>query len=517
MKRIYIICLGILAGLVSLTGCGTKNPADKKPPETKPETDVVRTMELPEYIKAADEKQTGKFALTGKSNGNCMTGIMISSFYTAKINGKKAPVYMVAAAETGPHSVVYAEVSEDVFERGGELKVELNGKFSIEKAVVIPLKRNVTAGITNNVVMFSIKAYGDYTVVPNDPLNPENMITIFVRKPERVEVGEGQTLIEYKKGLHFVDTIELKSNTVLYLHSGALLVAKPPENEMGSLDWQGARTYKPFIGAVDQENIKIAGHGVMDFSLLTWHARKPVSVRDCKNIDVSGITIINSPDWSMTYTNCENLSIRDCVIFGYRTNSDGYAICSSKNVVVKDSFARSGDDLFEVKTYGTVTSENILFENCTALPDSCRGFGIVQETLADIRNVTYRNCSLLYQLKNWSEKMGSFVVTAGEPGNVSGILFENCDLFHTRVWAVRLSTGKNDESAHSDFNNRIGNVVFKNCSFKTGNIKIRNATGDPDSITGLVFENTSFSDRKWVNKTDVYVEYEGHKTEFELR
>ena len=239
-----------------------------------------------------------------------------------------------------------------------------------------------------------------------------------------------------------------------------------------------------------------------------------IDIVNGKNIEVNGITLINSSTWTMRFLYCEDVSVKDCVIFGYRQNSDAYAICSSKNVLVKDCFARSGDDLFEVKAYSTPAT-NITFENCVAWPDNCRGFGIIQETASDIENVIYKNCSLLYQLKDWSEHMAAFVITAGEKGDVKNVVFEDCDLFYSKVFAIRMSIGDNPETTGlTGFNNKIIGVMFKNCNFahptsSRGIIKFRNNTTDANGINGIVFDNVMFKGERLSSIAQINPVYEG--------
>ncbi len=521
MKKIIaaILSVAVCASVCLSAGCGgTGNVStDEFAYRTEEKADYMDSVYLTDYITALGEEELADFAAEGNSNrqGTGTKGIAVSSYYTTRVNGEEAYTYMVFTAETTPHSFVLLDVSEDRFEGGKTLEIELSATFDVEKAIVLPEKLGVEPTVSEGrTVRFTVSDHGTYTLIVNDERAPQNSYTLFVRRPEKVEVPYGYTLIEYKPGLHFVDGITLTSNTILYLHAGALLVAT---GEPGP----GAGTgtgITGFINTSNAENVKIVGHGVIDLSRIPWGQNRGIYMNVCNNVEIDGVTLINSATWSMMYSYCSDLTIRDCIVFGCRQNSDGYAICSSRDVVVSDCFARSGDDLFEVKTYGDV-AENILFENCIAWPDNCRGFGIIQETNSDIKGVTYRNCSLLYQLNDWSEKMASFVITAGESGNVSEILFEDCDLFYSSVYAIRFSVGANDEtSGVSDFSNTITDVTFRNCDFKypassRGIVKFRNVTDNPSAISGILFENVTFGGVKLTSFADLNPTYEGYSAE----
>ena len=365
--------------------------------------------------------------------------------------------------------------------------------MTVTEAIVLPEKLGVTAVVEGeDKVSFTVGDYGNYTMVVNDYTDPDKAFTIFVRRPEYVEVPEGYTLIEYKPGLHFVDNIFLQGNTVLYLHAGAFLVAKKPAGPTGEIS-------NAFIYANAADNLKIVGHGVIDFSQLPWHARRGVYIGNSNGVEMNGVTLINASSWASTFMYCKNLTVRDCIIFGYRTNSDAYAVCSCEDGEIVDCFARSGDDLFEVKTY-SAPLKNILFENCTAFPDNCRGFGLTQESNSLLTDITYRNCSLLYQLNDWASHMSAFNIDAGEQGSISGLTFEKCDLFYSKVYAVHISVGENEWTMGvKGYNNSATNITFRECSFKypvsgRGFMKVRNTTSEVNAIDNVFFDRCTIGE-----------------------
>jgi len=105
--------------------------------------------------------------------------------------------------------------------------------------------------------------------------------------------------------------------------------------------------------------------------------------------------------------------------------------------------------------------------------------------------------------------MASYVITAGEPGNISNILFENCDLFYSEVYALRFSIGENAESSYKGFDNKITDVTFKNCNFKDGRMKVRNVTKDANGISGIVFENFIWAGNKLTSQNPITFDIEG--------
>lgn len=167
----------------------------------------------------------------------------------------------------------------------------------------------------------------------------------------------------------------------MYLHSGALLIANAPsvsERPIAAENAQGETTWRSFIKAENAEDIIIAGRGTPDISSLYWGARNPVDFKYCSNVTVDGLTIINTANWKITMANCTDVDLKNIILLSTWRNSDGIAIVDCDGARVHDCFARSGDDLFKVKSMyknSRVPCRNIEFRDCIAWADCCRGRG----------------------------------------------------------------------------------------------------------------------------------------------
>ena len=310
---------------------------------------------------------------------------------------------------------------------------------------------------------------------------------------------EEYTIKTFKAGLHYVESIDIESdNTVIYLERGAYLVALQPlyiENPTVPSDHNGHTRWKAFINANGKNNIKIIADGAyIDFTNLNFVARAPMDFRNCDGLEISGVTLINSPVWNITPMFCKNVTIDNVKIFGYRTSSDGIEIVNCENVVVKNSFIRSGDDLYGVKSMSAsaVGGRNILFENNQAWPDKVRGYGILHETQSDISGVTFRDCSVLFRYSNWMDDLGSLAIVVGDAGTISDITFEDIEIYYDVKYPILLSF-KKDEFSHQTDYGRIENIRFKNISYNShANTEIRmNALSSAaqGNIKNIYFDN----------------------------
>jgi polygalacturonase len=186
------------------------------------------------------------------------------------------------------------------------------------------------------------------------------------------------------------------------------------------------------------------------------------------NIEVRGITLVNAGNWTLTTYRCNDVVIDNVAIFGYRTNSDAFDICNSNQVNISNCFARSGDDLFQVKTLGApsnATAANITFNNCIAWNSKARCFGITGEVEKDISKIRFQNCVVLYRDAIWdNDRIGSLVVIV-ENGNgkIDDLRFENIEINYDRGRAINC-TIYNSASRNCS----IQNIVFQNITYRSG-------------------------------------------------
>ncbi len=397
------------------------------------------------------------------NGGHSGSGLVISPRYTLQVNGREVPVYaaQVFIGSDGGRGALH---SFAVVETQGEVRLtaalrKLDGAPA--DAVVLPASLGVEPAVSGDTVTLNADGPGSYTVLV-DGASQDSAFTLFVRtaRDEEKEIqeyraayGEDHVLV-YEPGLHEVDFIDIPSNDyVVYLRTGALLLAKHKfdirsDEENSTVREEGidgkigtGQQRFPFINCHSKKNVRIVGGGAIDFTPLDWHERRGVFMTFTWNIRIEGITLVNAPEWALTTYRCTNVDIKDLIIFGYRTNSDGVAVCNSVDVTVSDCFARSGDDLFEVKTLGgdaSAVSRNVTFQGCVAWGGKARCFGIIGEVNRPISNVAFRDCAILYRDATWdNDRLGGLVIVVEETGAaISNVVFEDIEIFRDMGRAV---------------------------------------------------------------------------------
>lgn len=217
----------------------------------------------------------------------------------------------------------------------------------------------------------------------------------------------------------------------------------------------------PYLNLTGCNNVKIVGSGVVDLSHLDRAERRGIVIAYANNIEISGVKFINSPEWTFITYDSENITIKDVDIFGYRQNSDAFAICNTRNATIDNSFCRSGDDLFDVKAAGggeNAISNNITFTNCTAWNGKARCFGICGEVEKSISNVTFKDSCVVFHDATWDYDRISALAIIAEVGggSIDNVTFENIDIHRAKSRAIGCLV----------YNADIKNISITNINYK---------------------------------------------------
>ena len=429
-------------------------------------------------------------------------GTIISPYYTMTVNGMPVSCYAVRTTY-GAHSFAMIDAKDASF----PLEVEL-GMAEYHKITVLPLSYGVDAYGTDEGAQATIENYGNYTFVPDD--DKTHALTLFVRADEVYEAPEGYEVIKvapgdhtekiaftgekqvlyFEAGVHHLKyNVNFLNNTEVYLERGSYIYAEMPDMEEKPYlnpAWSGKVRWHALFQGDGVSNVRISGHGYVDMSHLDWHARSVVRFDLCQNIAVDGITMNNSPEWTLYFTQCEDITVTDVMLFGYRQNSDGIAVVDSRNALVKNCFARSGDDLFEVKSmYGAckIKIENIVFDQCNAWPDKARGMGIIAESVRDMTNITFKNSSVGFASATWMEDLGSLVIYTEGAANITNVTFDNIELYQSDKYPINVTIGDNSRA-------QISGLTFRDIRIDGKNkVRICNRSAVGGVIHGVAFEN----------------------------
>lgn len=259
------------------------------------------------------------------------------------------------------------------------------------------------------------------------------------------------------------------SNTELLIDENSTLIANPDNYSWPQDQYH---QYQHFITSKHKiENITITGKGLINgMGQYWWHPdnitfNRPylILINETKNLNISYLTLLNSPMFHIFIGNDENVVIHDITIqspnYTIAPNTDGID-CASKNVHIYNCHITNGDDSYSIWS----GSQNVLIEN------SYSGFGL--------------------GLDSWDGGQNN---TGGSGGNMNNITFKNIYLNRTG-WGIRLRT-------YSYFNGSTNNFKFINITMDN----VRNAIDinqfnqsvdhkNDDKLKWTDFNNISFID-----------------------
>lgn len=284
----------------------------------------------------------------------------------------------------------------------------------------------------------------------------KQLCTELINKSIEQAANEGGGTLYFPAGEYLTGAIHLKSNITLHIETGAKINFSDHFDDylpFVDLRWEGTfmKSLSPLIYAKGEKNIVIKGGGILDGKGHKWwqesrriineinekgkvetlnelqkkwvEANKEVKVSayyqktmerkffrppfiqflECENITLSGITILNSPFWTINPIGCDNIVVQGVTINNPSSNpkghnTDGINPSSCRNVRISDCFISVGDDCITLKSgrdedgrrYGR-PCENITITNCIMLAGH-GGVVIGSEMSGGVKKVTISNC-----------------------------------------------------------------------------------------------------------------------------
>lgn len=245
-----------------------------------------------------------------------------------------------------------------------------------------------------------------------------------------VAVPNGGTLV-VPAGMYKTSPIFLKSDMTLYLPEGAEIVAlgnrdkwpivpaydKSVPNCVGTWEGLPAASFASPITAINCQNLNLTGRGTIngggeqgdwwDWPKETRQgARRPRTVfaAKCDSLKISGLTIRNSPSWTIHLFNCKNVLAAALHIENpaKSPNTDGLNPESCTDVEIKGCRISVGDDCIAIKSGKRGTGSDtrrdhvaptrfLSISNCL-MEDGHGAVVMGSEMSGDITDVTIQRC-----------------------------------------------------------------------------------------------------------------------------
>lgn len=276
----------------------------------------------------------------------------------------------------------------------------------------------------------------------------------------------GGGLVLVPAGTYRTGSIQLYSDIELHLESGASLIGPDNCDKYTKLpySWELYPYTMTLIYAENAKNVKISGTGKIDFNarafalhdkictglpeekrgLLTdellgeCHYEMPprekrpsrlIFFNECENVEISGITLVDSPTWTIVFNKCNKILTTKLRIDNDLrvSNCDGIHCCGCRDVIISDCNFTCGDDciaLTGISDYNE-TVENVLISNC--IFSSASAAVRIGFLASKVKNILINNLII----RNSNRGIAIF---AGEDGTVSNVKITNL-IVDTHIFA----------------------------------------------------------------------------------
>jgi hypothetical protein len=222
---------------------------------------------------------------------------------------------------------------------------------------------------------------------------------------------------------------------------------------------------------------------------------------DCKDLEVSGISFGNSPNWGLHMLGCERVLVDGIRIRNLMDvpNCDGIDPDRCRQVEIRNCDIVCADDGIVVKTsqqkrdFGV--AHDIVVKNCKVTTRDS-GFKIGTETFGDISRVRFQNCQVV------SGGRGP-TITHRQAGNISDIEFSDIDVVaehHAARWwgwgeAVSITVWPRVDGG---IVGRLSDVRLRNIRARAEN-SVRIDGGKDNPIDNVLLENLDVTIDKWTD------------------
>ena len=401
------------------------------------------------------------------------------------------------------------------------------------------------------------KAQNYYNVLKYGAKNDSSRIaTQAIKKAIDAAVKAGGGTVYFPAGKYLTGPVHLKSNITILIDAGAELHFSDNFDDylpMVKSRYEGVdvTSFSPLFYAYKAENIAIKGRGLIDGHGKKWwdfvegykegqprsrwqkifdENNKDILLPDdprqmkrgflrppfiqpmyCKNVQIEGISIRNSPFWTVNPEFCENVTVNGVSINNpHSPNTDGINPESCNNVHISNCHISVGDDCITIKSGKdkpgramNIPAENYTITNCTMLAGH-GGVVIGSEMSGGVKKIVISNC-----IFDGTDRGIRIKTARGRGGVVEDIRVDNIIMKNIREQAIVLDMqyAKTETEPVSERTPAFRNIHFSNITAQTNQAAYLNGLAE------MPIENISFNDINMEAKTGFTIK-ESKRIEF---
>lgn len=301
----------------------------------------------------------------------------------------------------------------------------------------------------------------------------ETLCTEAVQRAVENCYKQGGGIVVFPPGRYVLSTVFLRSNVRVEVAEGAVLLGSlrfadyaPDEKVDYPLYQDASHSFfdcSMFVGK-GCSNIAITGKGTIDMRSvwdeenirdMAYRGAKCIALKECKNVEISGLKIENVTDLAVYFAGCENVEIHNLKL---RVYIDGISPDNSKNVKIYNCEVEAGDDAIVFKSSYTLNRlaicENVRVWNCK-LKSRCNAIKFGTETNGGFENFVVENIEIC------NTRICGIAIESVDGAVIDGITIKNIVMRNVNA-PIFIHLGKRMRGPEGLGIGRIRNVTLEN-------------------------------------------------------
>ena len=356
----------------------------------------------------------------------------------------------------------------------------------------------------------------------------------------------GGGVVVIPKGTFLSGSLFFKQGTHLYLEEGARLKGSDDISNfpirMTRMEGQSLKYFTALVNADSLDGFTISGKGTIDGNGLRywksfWLRRefnpnctnmdemrpRLLYVSNSKNVQISGVTCMNSPFWTTHFYKCENVKLLNLHISSPKApvkapSTDAVDIDGCKNFLIKNCYMSVNDDAVALKggkgpladkDARNGSNENIIIEDCTY--GFCHGVLTLGSESIHNRNVILRRLKV-----HNAERLLWLKMRPDTPQDYEYVLVEDIEgsdignFLFIRPWTQFFDLKGEKASRNSYSRNITMRNIKLDCDnfFNVGASENRgNVNAFTYKLSDFTFENLNIKGKKFLDIDTLVIEH----------
>ena len=285
----------------------------------------------------------------------------------------------------------------------------------------------------------------------------------------------GGGIVQFDGGRYVLSTVFLKDNVHIRIEKDTEILGSlnfydfAQQEEIDYPIYQDAsHTYfdlSMFVGR-SCKNISITGEGKIDMrsvwdedgvrgAAIKHRGPKCIALRECENVEISGLEMVNVTDLAVYFAGCENVDVHGLKLYVY---IDGVSPDNSKNVRIYDCDIEAGDDAIVFKSSYTLNRLDICKDikvwNCR-LKSRCTAIKFGTETNGGFENISIENIDIR------ETRITGIGIESVDGAIVDGVHIKNVKMCNVNA-PIFVHLGKRMRGPQGRDIGQIKNVVLEN-------------------------------------------------------